>query len=80
MDGPFKSRDKGGAAYIIQHNKQLIRYETIYKEDAVSPFKMEVIALLSAMWATMAMEIKECCFRTDSEKLANTFRPGKCLQ
>lgn len=70
----------GGAAYIIQCKEELIRYEIIYKDDAVSPFQMEVIALLSAMQAVVALGIRQCSFRTDSEILANTFRPGKRLQ
>ncbi|XP_078151207.1 uncharacterized protein LOC144546535 [Carex rostrata] len=49
LDGSFNQPDKGGAAYLIYLDEELIRYETICKTDAFSPFQMEAFALLSAI-------------------------------
>lgn len=73
VDGSYKDPDKGGAAYLIEKQGQIIRYEfTFIKADALSP--METIALLSAVQAAINIGITQCVFYTDAELLAETFK------
>ncbi|XP_078177812.1 uncharacterized protein LOC144572217 [Carex rostrata] len=80
LDGSFNQPDKGGAAYLIHLDEELIRYEAIYKDDAVSPFQMEAFALVSAIKAAVQLGITCCIFKMDSLLLANTFRSGNRIQ
>lgn len=74
-DGSFDSMELGGAAYLVQFEDQLIRYEVRSFKRAVLPFHMEVLALLMAVKQAEYMSISKCRFYTDSKLLVETFDP-----
>lgn len=79
-DGSFDSTDMGGAAYLLYFNNQLIRYEARTSQKAVSPFHMEVTALLMAVKLAANMHIDRCRFLTDCKLLVDSLDPIRRFQ
>lgn len=79
-DGSFGTKNEGGAAFLMGHKGHLIRYELQHFGNAISPFHMEVIAVLMAVKYVVFMQIQECIFLTDSKLLVDALDPTRRLQ
>lgn len=74
-DGSFDRFENGGAAYILQSKGILMRYEFVSSVGAVSPFHMEVTALLMVLEAVSKFYITNCVFYSDSLLLVQMVNP-----
>lgn len=70
-DGSFDESEKGGAAFILEFQGKLLKYEFSSFEDAISPFKMEACSLLMAIQAASSLQLENCVFYSDCALLVN---------
>lgn len=68
-DGSFDQLERGGAAFILESQQQLVRCELRFFEKGMSPLHMEIMAVLMAIQAAAQLLIPNCTFYTDSELL-----------
>lgn len=70
----FKITIWGGATYWLERQGSLVKYEILNKQNAVSPFQMEVIALLHAVQAVVQLGLTHCVFYIDVKLLTDSLR------
>lgn len=77
VDGSYDPTNVGGAAYLMELDRELVRYETNCFQRAISLFHMEVTALLMAVKQAALMQVGECQFFTDSKILVDSLDPAR---
>lgn len=68
-DGSWDELGRGGAAFILECQGELTKFELSHFEETASPFKMEACSLLMAIQAASHLQLDSCVFYSDCELL-----------